>query len=256
MNNYIKEVRAVLILLGVGSLFFLLVYLISRFDLEFGFIKYFVLYIVIFVILTLLGKVLKNNIFNKIINVILFPGGIILVLGILIIPFLKLIKNIVIYFLLVFSVSYFLFYILQYFNLIESSTLVTYLNWTFIVFISVLFNFQIRRLINYTSPNISDSSDKILKDKEISDYLLSENNIRFIIYVIYIFVLIFNNISSFQIEASNQNPDNNKAILQSFVTFIAFERALSLLKTLEFKPSDLLNKISGAISNHLKDLNK
>ncbi|WP_139316522.1 hypothetical protein [Algoriphagus marinus] len=169
---------------------------------------------------------------------------------------MELIKNSILYFGLVISVSYYLFWSLEYFGLVESSTLITYLTWTFAVFSAVIFNFQIRKFINYISPGSSDSPDKILKYKEISDYLLSENNIRFTIYSVYFIVLIFNNILSFQSQASEIDINFNKAILQSFVTFIAFERSLSILKTLKFKPSDLLDKIHGAISNHIKEINK
>lgn len=44
------------------------------------------------------------------------------------------------------------------------------------------------------------------------------------------------------------------AILQSFVTFIALDRALILLKQLEFKPSDLLSMIIKSVASKFKDL--
>jgi hypothetical protein len=37
--------------------------------------------------------------------------------------------------------------------------------------------------------------------------------------------------------------ETDKSILQSFVTFIAFDRLLTLANQLEFKPSKLLDKI-------------
>lgn len=48
------------------------------------------------------------------------------------------------------------------------------------------------------------------------------------------------NYFSFKSNWLSESPTQDKAILQSFVVFIAFDRALTLLKGLEFKPSDFL----------------
>ena len=47
------------------------------------------------------------------------------------------------------------------------------------------------------------------------------------------------------------NNNYDSAVLQSFITFIAFDRALTILKQLEFKPSDLLMKIVTSINNKI-----
>jgi len=256
MNNYIKEIKAIFIFLIVFIIFFFIIYLIKNYDPDYTFLGYFVGYLVLISILTVLSKFIKLKVFREIVNVVSYPAGFFYIIGILILPFMELIKNSILYFSFVAGISYYLFWSLEYFDLIESPDLFVYLTLTFAVFTAVLFNFQIRKLINYISPGSSDSPDKILKYKEISDYLLSENNIRFTIYSVYVVVLVYNNILSFQTNASDVDVNFNKAILQSFVTFIAFERSLSILKTLKFKPSDLLDKIHGAISNHVKEMNR
>lgn len=117
------------------------------------------------------------------------------------------------------------------------------MKFTISVFIAVLFNFQLRKLIYKISPaRFKDS--KSLKPYELdklTDYILSENNIRFVIYGIYFLLLLVFNYIEFE-ENDKYNLETNKAILQSFVTFIALDRALTLLRDLEFKPSDFLKK--------------
>jgi hypothetical protein len=252
--NYIKEVKAILIFIGIVFLFSLFVYLVSRFDPEYEFFKYLIVYIVITGVLTVLRKVIKNKIFNKVVNIFSFPAGLFLVLGILTLPYLKLIVNTFVYLSYVLGIPFVLFKLLKYYDLVKSPELITYLTWTIAVFTAILFNFQLRSVINYISPSYSDSSEKIAEDKNISDYLLSENNIRFIIYSVYVIVIIYTNIIAFQVDVDASESNYNKAILQSFVTFIAFERALSSLKTLKFKPSDLLKKIRESISNKIHSM--
>lgn len=232
---------------------FLSIYLIKEFDPEYKFVIYFVYYILLISALTILNKILKNNLLGKIANIVAFPAGLLLVLGTIFLPFLKLMMNLIVYFSLAIIIPYFLISLLEHINLLESPTLISYLRWTFTVFTAVLFNFQIRNFVNYISRGNSDSSERILRNREISDYLLSENNIRFTIYSIYFIYLIYNNISTFQLETNDMA--GNKAVLQSFVTFIAFERALSILNILKFKPSDLLAKIHESISKELKEFN-
>lgn len=53
-------------------------------------------------------------------------------------------------------------------------------------------------------------------------------------------VLLATNYLSFESSWLSESSSQDKAIIQSFVVFIAFERALTLLKDLEFKPSDFL----------------
>lgn len=87
---------------------------------------------------------------------------------------------------------------------------------------------------------------------KLTDYLLSENNVRFIIYCVYVVLLLKFNYEDFEQNNLSVISQNNRAILQSFVTFIAFDRALTLLKQLEFKPSNLLSKIIESFMNKVK----
>jgi|SRR5690554_706170 len=257
MNNYIKEIRAILIFIIIGILIFGFPTLLAYFKIEYYFYYALIIYVSLCVILAILNTILNSKILNKITNIILFPAGIILSIGTIIIPFVFLLIHVIYYLafvILIPSIILKLLVLLDICPIINPSTL-TYVKFTFSVFIAVLFNFQLRHLIYKISPARLKSSVK-LKPYELdklTNYLLSENNVRFSIYSVYVIILIIVNLEE---SSFTTNGANDKAILQSFVTFIAFDRALSLLKQLEFKPSDFLNKIIKSIINKFKDLDK
>ena len=83
---------------------------------------------------------------------------------------------------------------------------------------------------------------------KLTDYFLSENNIKFIIYFCYFLYLLVFNLFTFQEHSFYSSPMMDRAVLQSFITFIALERLLSNLKDLDFKPSEMLKLLLTSIS--------
>jgi len=259
MNNYIKEVKALLIFLFIGLSFFGSIFLLEYFELENILYKYLIIYIILFVFLSIINNYIKITWIKNIISIALLPGAIFLLLATVFLPFGFLFIHIILYVSFAFFLPALFFKIFDLFNIVIFQNIATtfYVNFTLTVFIAVLFNYQLRRFVYIISPARLKTSEKIkvYNLKEISDYLLSENNIRFSIYSIYFILLFTINIFNFEKHFFTDDADIDKAILQSFVTFIAFERALTLLKSLEFKPSDMLSKIFKSISNALKDKN-
>ena len=123
------------------------------------------------------------------------------------------------------------------------------------VFITVFFNPLLRDFVYLVSPARIKSSQKLkpFKLDKLTDYLLSSENVRFIVYGGYAIALILTNIYNFQDLSLNKTTEFDKAILQSFITFIAFERAFSFMKQLEFRPSRLIEKIAYAIRDKIDD---
>ena len=260
MNNYIKEIKAILIFIIIGILIFGFPSILGYFKIENYFYYALIIYISLCASLAILSSILNSKILKQITNFILLPAGIILAIGTIIMPFGFLLIHVLYYLAFVILIPSIILKLLILLNIcptLNPSTL-TYIKFTFSVFIAVLFNYQLRNLIYKISPARLKSSKK-LKPYELdklTDYLLSENNVRFTIYSLYVVVLIIVNFLNLEENSLSTNGTNDKAILQSFVTFIAFDRALSLLKQLEFKPSDFLNKIIKSIINKFKDLDK
>lgn len=133
-------------------------------------------------------------------------------------------------------------------NLTETTHI--YIIVTFTVVIATLLNSQIKQLIYLLSPFRISQLQKLNRTdfKELTDYLLSENNIKFIIYFFYFLYLLIINFFNFQQHSFYSNPETDKAVLQSFITFIALERLITNLKELDFKPSEMLKRLLNSMT--------
>ncbi|MHA7607885.1 hypothetical protein ACV0BM_003380 [Elizabethkingia meningoseptica] len=260
MGNYIKEIKALLIFGILGLLVAGFIFILAYFKIEYYFYFSFIAYILICMILTVLSDRLKSTLLKKVIQIILIPGNLILSIGTVLIPFGFILIHLFYYFGIPILIPIILLELLDFFKItfIENQETKLYIKFTSTVFIAVLFNYQLRKIIYKISPARINTSKK-LKPYELdklTDYLLSENNVRFLIYSLYVVLLIIVNFENFENKSLSKSLITDKSILQSFVTFIAFDRALALLKQLEFKPSDFLNKIIKSILNKYQDLNK
>jgi len=200
---------------------------------------------------------IKSTFLKKIVEIALIPLGLFLIIGTIILPFGILFIHLFLYIFFSYAFPELIYQISKWFNieLLKNQSSISYLKLTSTVFIAVLLNYQLRKFIYIISPARIKSSHK-LKPYELdklTDYMLSENNVRFLIYSFYVVLLLIINVQNFENHSFSSTLLKDKAILQSFVTFIALDRALNLLKQLEFKPSDFLHKILKSIGNKLDD---
>src|SRR5690606_2036555 len=127
---------------------------------------------------------------------------IILSIGTIIIPFGFLLIHILYYVAFSVLIPAIFFKIIELYNisLIKNESTLVYIKFTSIVFIAVLFNFQLRRLIYIISPARIKSSKKLRPYEldKLTDYLLSESNVRFLIYSLYVILLLVINFNNFE----------------------------------------------------------
>ena len=257
MNNYWKEIKASGIILLFFGAIGLIFFTISLF--ENLFYKIVIGYIIVCALTPLIKKA-NNRFTDKLAEIIFYPFWIIWALAIFIIPFLSLIIHISFYFLFAISIPHFIFKALETFKLCEnlSPHNILYLKLTSFVILCVLFNYQIKWLVYNLSPVRMKKSEKLKQFnlETISDYVLDSKNIRFIIYSVYAILLISINVSNFNMVSLYDDLVFDKVVLQSFITFIAFDRALILFKDFDLKPSKLLEIIHKSISNKIKSFDK
>lgn len=254
-NDYIKEIKAILIFALISILFFGGVYVLDYYKVLYQFMFLLVVYpLLYFIIFIFNDVVIKSNTLDKILSIIGLPFHYIRILITLVLPFYFLLIHLLYYIGFIFLIPKIFIEGLSFIDITFSSSNMLYIKLTLSVFIAVLFNFQLRRLIYVISPARIKDSKKLRPYKldKLTDYILSENNVRFVIYSLYVILLMIFNYIEFE-KSDLANLEFNRVILQSFVTFIAFDRALTLLKSLEFKPSDLLQKIIQSIANKLKE---
>jgi len=251
-----KEIKSTAIIVSVIVGLFFLNFLFNNKSFQNIFFISLVAYISLIVFLFLLGLFLKNKYFDKFTTIISFPIGIIYAVLSVIIPFMVLPIHVIFYFGISFLIPEIIHKTLGYFHLIDfiKTPTIQYLKITLTVFISVLLNPLLRHIIYYISPVRMKTSEKLkpYEFDKLTDYFLSTDNIRFFVYGFYVIALLITNFFNFQGSSITENSETDKSILQSFVTFIAFDRAFILMKQLDFKPSMLLSKIYQSISNKLK----
>lgn len=131
-----------------------------------------------------------------------------------------------------------------------------YLKITFTVFFSVLFNSVLRSTVLFISPwaKRSSADRTILSFIDSVNYLLSSANVRMVIYIVYVLAILTISIYKFQGNSLSNSATTDTAILDSFVTFIAFDAALALIKKNDFRPSLLLKKINIIIGAEINKL--
>lgn len=256
MKNYFRELFASIILILLFSLIGGCIYFFQEFvdskKIKFSYILITGIYIFVSILLLVGTTIFKNKLYKIFTNVITFPLQVILGLSTLLIPLFTQAFCYSMYISISLAISALLYKFLAYFELIDSSQeLKTYILITSTVFISVIFNFPLRKIVQKILSLITNQYSFAKKGNfnEITDYVISENNLRFLIYGAYVIFLLVSNIYKLQNETFSENINYDTAILQSFVTFIAFDRAYTILKQLDFKPTKLLSLILSSITS-------
>ncbi|SHL54976.1 hypothetical protein SAMN05443634_1111, partial [Chishuiella changwenlii] len=146
---------------------------------------------------------------------------------------------------------------LTHFDILINTELKIYLSLLFVYLFYVNCNKIMLLFVAKISPARYKDSQKLkpYNIKEISEYLLSQDNLKIIIYTFNFIAIIFLNVYNFQnLDFCDKIPLFEKPILQSLVSFIAFDRAITLFKGLKFKPSEMFEKILNGIKNKKESL--
>ena len=200
---------------------------------------------------------MKKKCFTKLSRIVSYLIGIIYAIIVVLIPLLMLFINVVFYFSIAFLIPELIYIALKNLNLFDFLTIptVVYLKITLTVFLSVLLNSFLRCVVYHLSPRRIYTSKKLkpYEFRKRTDDLLSIDNIRFIVYVFYVVTLLISNYFNFQGDSICCSVEIDKPILQSFVTFIAFDCALALMKQLNFKPLRFVRNIFQSILYKIKN---
>lgn len=217
---------------------------------------YFLAYILLCILSFIISGRFKNKIIKSIFKVTIFPikflSGFITITA----PYLVLQIHFFMYLFISSIIPLAFFAFDQFSELIELNTTThIYIIVTLSVITATLLNKQVKYLTYLFSPFRIYSSQKLKKFefKKLTDYLLSENNIKFIIYLFYFIYLLIVNLFNFQKNSFYSSPEVDKAVLQSFITFIALERLIANLKDLDFKPSEMVKKLLTSMTGNEKE---
>ena len=212
-------------------------------------------YVLVSILLYLIKEEIRNNVLGFIVQAILFPLDLLVKFIILVFPILRTQIYLFVYLGISFSIPLILYIIDLRLNFtgLKRETWI-YLISTFGAITATLFHQQITFLTFKFIPFTSRESWKIkrLESCELCEYIVSKSNVKLIIYTVFFITLIIFTILGLQERSYYENSNIDNAILQSFATFIAFERILNNLKLTKFKASDLLETLKLSIFNKNK----
>ncbi len=255
-NNFITELKATLIISFFIILSYFLALLIDLPKIDSLLLIIISSYVALFIILTFLNIYFKNKFINKATNIISLPLSILGVIGSVIMPFWLILMHIMFYFGIAFLIPTVILGAISYFGNLKLNELTeNYLLITSSVFICVLFNpilLRIASMIPAISNKQSNGSTNL--NLEPSKYVLSVRNVKFLVYAGYVIAILIINIFNFQGLSLTAGQNKDQTIIASFETFIAFDGSVGLLKLLDFRPSNLLNKIREAIMKEFSEI--
>lgn len=262
-TNVQKEIIAMITLLLVNTVMILFL-LLFIFLFEFiPTVKNWKIYLTAYVFFLIITYILEGKIKNKIISflylILAFPFVIFFAFYTIAFPFLILQVHLFLYLGLCFLIPTLLYRLYEFLGFSPITIqLQVYLILSFTVICSIIFYKQIRYIVHAFSPARFKNSEKLkpYNIEELSNYLLSENNIKFVVFIIYFILIVIVNFYNFQDLSYYKTEKIDKAVIQSFVTYIAFDRIISSLKQVEFKPSEMVKKLRLSIINKYNKLDK
>jgi hypothetical protein len=260
MKNINKELLSLILILTSGILILGLavgiVYFIDAIlEMKYG-IWYLIGYFLMIATLFILGKRTKNTTVKRVKRLALLPFT--LFIGFLSVAMPYFVLQIHLFVYLFFSaIVPILFYRLDRLTGLLDLKITThiYLIVTMSVITATLMNKQMKQLTYRFSPMqlYSTHVSKRYEFNQLTEYFLSEHTIKFVIYFSYFLYLLIFNLFTFQEHSLYSSPLMDRAVLQSFITFLALERLISNLKDLDFKPSEMLKLLLTSISGEDKN---
>lgn len=258
--NNIKELLSLFVLLALNAFFLYLVIFSTSFFTSITAIpqwKFLIAILISVFGISYLAHRKHHKKKNTFILALAFPFQFLLIILAAGIPFIILQIRIILYLGICFAIPLAFIFAYQYFTgTIVNDALKTYLTLTTAVILSAIFQKQIKSLFQIFSPDRLRAPKNLepYKIAELSSYLLAENNMRFVVFLIYFILLVLINVFTLRGLGFYETAEIDNAVLQSFATFLAFDRIVATFKQLEFKPSEMIRKILSAVSNKMKDL--
>lgn len=206
---------------------------------------YFLIYFLITISLNIISIKFQNRYLEKFTTILSFPLALLSFLFKIIIPSITIFVQSFYYILLSTAIPFLLLKLNEYYEWKElNSETETFFQFTISIIIAVTFYKVILDLTYKISLFRIKSSKQMKKYKldELIEYIINRQNIRFAIYVsffIYIFIYSFQMLENTSLFVTDLR---DKAILQSFLCFLAYDRILLNSKIVALFPSKLLNK--------------
>lgn len=250
----ITERKASLWVIGLFAFTFLILWIFSK-----GMIVTMIVIVVYFFLLNLLSYFERkfDNRILKIFNLFLsIPLALVFIIGDITIPIITLLMHTIYFFTLAFLFPIGLILINHALKIIElSKGTQVFVVLTIGALESVVLYKYIIRLVYRYSPIKVNNSEKYEKFKlrELTEYVLTPKNIKFIFYTLYFIYLIIFSIMYLENKIFFISQTIDFAVLQAFLVFLAFDSLVINSKEIRVIPTKLLYKMVVGIFSKDKD---
>lgn len=261
VSNIKKEIKAIILILIISIVAALIAIGFSYVTDNIEVLKCFIItlfaYFALYIIFSVVNSKLDNKVFKAIATIWGFPFAVGIAIITVLIPALMMQAYLVLY--LIFAIiSPLIIYRLNEKFYLTNFSIETwiYLIITIGVITATIFNKQIQYLIFRIIPFTALKKEREERSKiiDLCNYIVSVPNIKLIIYSLYFIALLIFNFFTFEDSSFFDTKNIDKAILQSFITFLAFERMFTNLKISDFRPSKLLSILKSSINHEIKDI--
>jgi hypothetical protein len=212
---------------------------------------YFLIYFVLVIALKLLTLKVKNKYFVSVVKFISFPQDLLLALFVISIPVASVFFHSVIYFFLCILIPITLNGVNDYYNLVSiSNENKIFLGLTMTIVVAVTCYKWLLFLIYHMPPFNIKKSEKMKRFRleELTEYIINKQNIRFVIYLLF---FVYLGVYSFKVLEESSFLESSlydRAVLQSFLCFLAFDRVILNSKNIVLLPSIILKKVAVAFN--------
>ncbi|NEV95045.1 hypothetical protein G3567_12950 [Psychroflexus sp. YR1-1] len=217
---------------------------------DYNWIFYFLGYLALLFLISWLNKKYPSKILQLINICMSFPIAFVLFLYQFALPALGLIFHVIYFAMISISIPLIIIKLNEYFGYYTlSKQTIIFITLTSATCISVTFYKQILNFIYHLGPLRIKSSRKIRKFRleELTEYVINKENIRFIIYSSFFIYIMVYSFHFFQNSSIFDVQEQDKAVYQSFLCFLAFDRLLLNSKRFLIIPSELLRKLINSI---------
>lgn len=212
-------------------------------------------YVLLIILFSLLNKFFKKKYFEYPLLFLYLPLGILVLLVYSALPMMMMTFFGILFLTMCFVIPTSFILINQNFHFIElTKSMEIYINFSFSTCFALLFHKTITKIVFYfviLNENMNRIFEKYELKKAIS-YINESKNIQFLIYTIYFIYMVIFSIEICSHDGKFSLNLYDKAIAQSFVTFLAFDRLLVNAPKIEFLPSQLFSFIWSSIGKALK----
>lgn len=248
--NKKQEVKASIILSGIVVISFIVNYILSKSTNRIWLIVF--VYFVLALLIAIISSKYHNRVIEILSKIYLFPLGIVFILLMISNPIGAIVIHAFSYYIIVFLLPLIFKLVNDNFKIIELSfENFIFLSLTFSSIVSIVFYKYIMKLVIKLSP--FGLNDKEKKDKEILkkmvEYIITPQNIRFIIYAAYFVYLCIFSFNYIDGKSSFDANSTYSAIMQAFFAFLAFDSLRINSKEIKFLPSKLLDNMKDYFLN-------